>query len=328
MQANTATGLGQEKDLTLTGRNSHGSSAPLPPVLGTLEPPALAQADPAASTATAAALSATTSTAGARTTTEVEPEPEQDAAAGSHPWRGTVELYGFAPLRTTGSTTVNGFEADTDLDLGDILSSLKWATSLRGSVERGRLGLLTDLSDVRLRSDAARTTPGGRFTGKARVASTQGIYDLAVRYRFGDPEAAVAEPGRFSVIPYAGVRVIDARLEVDAQIQGMGPQGLAFARQGNFGRTWAQPLLGLQASVFVAPKLRLFARGDIGGFGISGTKDLSGNAQLGLGYALGNNTDINLSWRFLGLRYENDRTPSSGFSSDQNGIELGLKFFF
>jgi hypothetical protein len=257
-----------------------------------------------------------------------ETEVRQEVETVDNPWRGTVELYGFAPLRTTGTTTIRGFEADTDLDLGQILSSLKWVTSLRGSVEHDRWGLLTDLSYVRLSADSARTTPGGRLTGKASVATTQGLYDLAVRYRFGDPEAAVAEPGRFSIIPYAGVRVIDAQLDVNAQIRGNGPLGLVFERQGNFGRTWAQPLVGLQASVFVAPKLRVFARGDIGGFGLSGEKDLSGNAQVGLGYAVGNNTDINLSWRFLGLRYENDRTPSSGFSSYQNGIELGLKFFF
>ena len=257
-----------------------------------------------------------------------ETEVRQEVETADNPWRGTVELYGFAPLRTTGTTTIRGFEADTDLDLGQILSSLKWVTSLRGSVEHDRWGLLTDLSYVRLSADSARTTPGGRLTGKASVATTQGLYDLAVRYRFGDPEAAVAEPGRFSIIPYAGVRVIDAQLDVNAQIRGNGPLGLVFKRQGNFGRTWAQPLVGLQASVFVAPKLRVFARGDIGGFGLSGEKDLSGNAQVGLGYAVGNNTDINLTWRFLGLRYENDRTPSSGFSSYQNGIELGLKFFF
>ena len=257
-----------------------------------------------------------------------ETEVRQEVETADNPWRGTVELYGFSPLRTTGTTTIRGFEADTDLDLGQILSSLKWVTSLRGSVEHDRWGLLTDLSYVRLSADSARTTPGGRLTGKASVATTQGLYDLAVRYRFGDPEAAVAEPGRFSIITYAGVRVIDAQLDVNAQIRGNGPLGLVFERQGNFGRTWAQPLVGLQASVFVAPKLRVFARGDIGGFGLSGEKDLSGNAQVGLGYAVGNNTDINLSWRFLGLRYENDRTPSSGFSSYQNGIELGLKFFF
>jgi hypothetical protein len=300
------------------------SAIPLLLGLASLLLPPLAQADPSEDTATPALVSETTSAPAEETPVEAE----QTQGADSNPWRGTVELYGFAPLRVTGTTTIRGFEADTDLDLGDILSSLQWATALRGSVEHDRWGLLTDLSYVRLGADAARTTPAGRFTGKASVSNTLGMYDLAVRYRFGDPEAAVAEPGQFSIIPYVGVRAIDTQLDVDAQIRGNGPQGLVFERQGNFGRTWAQPLLGLQASVFVAPRLRVFARGDIGGFGLSGEKDLSGNAQVGLGYAVGNNTDINLSWRFLGLRYENDRTPSSGFSSYQNGIELGLKFFF
>lgn len=243
-------------------------------------------------------------------------------------WRGTVELYGFAPLRVTGTTTIQGFEADTDLNLGDILSSLRWATSLRGSVERGRWGLLTDLSYVRVGEDAARTTPGGRFTGRARVSNTQGIYDLAVRYRLGEEESAVASPGAFSVIPYLGVRVIDARLDASAEIQGNGPMDLSFEREGTFGRTWAQPLAGLQGSVFLSPRLRAFARADVGGFGLSGKKDLSGNAQIGLGYAIGNNTDLNLSWRYMSLQYQINKSPDSGFSTYQNGIELGLKFFF
>ena len=306
----------------------HHACAPLLLVLASLLLPPLAQANPAGHGATPTLISETISVPGTEPPAEAETEPGQEQGADSNPWRGTVELYGFAPLRATGTTTIRGFEADTDLDLGDILSSLEWITSLRGSVERDRWGLLTDLSYVRLGADAARTTAAGRFTGKASVTNTLGLYDLAVRYRFGDPEAAVAEPGQFSIIPYAGVRVIDAQLDVEAQVRGNGPLGLAFERQGDFGRTWAQPLLGLQASVFVSPKLRLFARGDIGGFGLSGDKDLSGNAQVGIGYAVGNNTDINLSWRFLGLRYENDSSPSSGFSSYQNGIELGLKFFF
>jgi len=304
------------------------SAIPLLLGLASLLLPPLAQANPAENTAVPAPMSETTSAPEPERTSDVETLAEQEQGADSTPWRGTVELYGFAPLRATGTTTINGFSADTDLNLGDILSSLKWVSSLRGSVERDRWGLLTDLSYVRLGADAARTTPAGRFTGKASVTNTLGLYDLALRYRFGKPEAAVAETGQFSIIPYAGVRVIDAQLGVEAQIRGNGPLGLEFERQGDFGRTWAQPLLGMQASVFVSPKMRLFARGDIGGFGLSGDKDLSGNAQVGLGYAVGNNTDLNLSWRFLGLRYENDRTPSSGFSNYQNGIELGLKFFF
>jgi hypothetical protein len=37
----------------------------------------------------------------------------------------------------------------------------------------------------------------------------QGVYDLALRYRFGERESAVARPGSFTVIPYAGIRLVN-----------------------------------------------------------------------------------------------------------------------
>ena len=138
-----------------------------------------------------------------------EPEPKPEASV----WAGSLELYGFAPLRLTGDTTVRGFTADTDLTLGDVLPSLEFGFSLRGAVEHDRLGVLTDLSYVRTGTEKARTisTAGGSgFSGKTSVATELGVYDLALRYRFGDPEAAIGKPGQFSVMPYAGVRLVQA----------------------------------------------------------------------------------------------------------------------
>ncbi len=262
--------------------------------------------------------------------TPAKAEPSTATPAGngatSKSLTGTVELYGFAPIRTTGTTTINGFTTDTDLSLGDALSKLKWATSIRGSLEKDRIGLLTDLSYVKLGQYGSKTGQRGIFTGQAEVTGVQGIYDLALRYRFGDREAAVGQPGQFSVIPYAGIRIIDAQLDVSAQVD-VGNM-ISFQREGSFGRTWVQPLIGTQATVFLSPRLRAFARADIGGFNLSGSDDLSGNAQIGLGYAIGNSTDLNISWRYLGLNYNNGDTPDSGFSSYQNGVEIGLKFFF
>jgi hypothetical protein len=256
-------------------------------------------------------------------------DPPREESASVSPWAGTIELYGFAPIRSIGTTTVtNGtrnFSADTDLNLGEVLSKLKWATTLRGSIEKDRLGLLVDLDYVRLGQYGSRAGQSEIFTGSAEVTATQGIYDLALRYRFGDREAAVGKPGQFSLIPYAGIRIIDAQLDVAAQLV-QGP--INFQRQGNFGRTWVQPLLGTQATVFLSPRLRAFARADIGGFGLSGSEDLSGNAQAGLGYAVGNNTDLNISWRYAGINYNTGDTPDSGYNSYRNGFEIGLKFFF
>jgi len=251
--------------------------------------------------------------------------------AKAEPWRSSVELYGPVPLRLDTTTTVvtqNNRSVTTEavLNLGQVLDNLQWITAVRGSVEKGRWGVLTDLSYTKLGQEDGATTPNGLLTGQASVNVSQGIYDLAVRYRFGEPEAAVGTPGQFSLIPYAGIRVIDAQMDVAAQVD-LG-NILSIQRQGNFGRTWAQPLLGTQASLFLSPRLRAFARADIGGFGLGGAKDLSGNAQIGLGYAVGNSADLNISWRYFGVDYNNGDNPDSGFSSYQNGLEIGLKFFF
>lgn len=250
------------------------------------------------------------------------------ANATANPWAATLELYGFLPIRTTGSTTVKGFTADTDLWLGQLIPRLQMAASARGSLERGRVGLLTDLSYTRIGDELSRTTPRGLLSGRAAVTSNLGIYDLALRYRLGERESAVASPGSWSVIPYAGLRLVDTSLGVNAEIRGNGRFGLRLQHEGELARTWAQPLLGTQASVFLSRRLRAFGRADIGGFGLAGAQDLSGNAQLGLGYAIGNSTDLNLSWRYLGLAYENGASRPTGFSSYQNGVEVGLKFFF
>jgi hypothetical protein len=245
-----------------------------------------------------------------------------------NPWTATLELYGFAPIRTTGDTTVRGFTAETDLWLGDLIPLIQMTASARGSLEQGRFGLLADLSYNRIGDSLARTTPRGLLTGKASVTTNLGIYDLALRYRLGARESAVAAPGSWSVIPYAGVRLVDIGLGVESELRGNGPFGLRLQRQGDLNRTWAQPLLGTQATVFLSPRLRAFGRADIGGFGLGGAQDLSGNAQLGLGYAVGNSTDLNLSWRYMGLAYDNGASRPNGFASYQNGVEVGLKFFF
>ena len=49
---------------------------------------------------------------------------------------------------------------------------------------------------------------------------------------------------------------------------------------------------------------------------------------MGLGYAVGTNTNLMLSWRYQGVKYRNDRNPSSGSSNCENGIEMGVKIFF
>ena len=168
-------------------------------------------------------------------------------------------------------------------------------TSVRASAELGRLGVLTDLSYLQVEEFG--------------TTDVDGIYDLAFRYRFGAREAALGRPGQFTVIPYAGLRVIDQM-------------------RGEFvARTAWQPLIGTQASVFLAPRWRLIAQADLSGSDLY-HNNYAGTAQVGLAYAIGKRTSCNLSWKYLGVDYTDAKTPANGIKLFKNGVELGLKFFF
>lgn len=256
-------------------------------------------------------------------------------------WSGTLELYGFLPLTTNSTTTIRGLSADSEISAADLVDALGFAAAGRASLERGRIGLLVDADYARI--GAEDSTLVGRRQGLRRDASiryTQGFYDLALRYRFGERESAVGDPGQFSLIPYAGARLVDLSWDIDASLELLprtfvGPlgvtrsiEGRTVAAQRSFSRTWVQPLVGLQGSVFLSPRLRAFGRADLAGFGLAGEDDLSYNLQAGLGYAVGNSTDLTLSWRTRGLTWNNGGDPDSGYRTYNYGLEMGLKFFF
>ena len=111
---------------------------------------------------------------------EASPSPRPVAAPS--PWAGTVELYGFLPLRTTNQTTIQGFTAESNLSLGQLLQVLTGTFSFRGSVEHGRLGLLTDISYVSLNHQAAIERSRDRIRlGDGRILS--GLEALRSRER-------------------------------------------------------------------------------------------------------------------------------------------------
>lgn len=175
---------------------------------------------------------------------------------------------------------------------------------------------------------AARERGAGSATRSFRteVGTEQGLHDVALRYRLGARESAVADPGTVTVIPHAGIRIVDMGLSIDSILSS--DRGRQRAVSRSYGAPEVQPLLGTQSQVFVAPRLRLFACGDAAGFGIGGADGFSANAQVGLGYAVGNSTQINLSWRYLTMAADNGRQRPNAYELVEIGIELGLKFFF
>jgi hypothetical protein len=274
---------------------------------------------------------------------EVFPPDQGDRLADEEGgWSGTFELYGYLPLQTNAYNTIRGTEADASISLQDLLDALEFAAAARATVEKGRFGLLLDADYVRI-GDEQATVVGPRqgLSARSSFSYTQGFYDLALRYRFGPQESAVGKPGQFTFIPYAGARLVDLQWDLDLaleverrRIEGpfgrrsreIGGQRFDLSRSAS--RTWVQPLVGATASWFLSPRLRAFGRADIAGFDLAGEDDISYNLQAGLGYAVGNNTDLNLSWRTRGLSWNDGGDPDNGYRAYNYGIELGLKFFF
>ena len=67
------------------------------------------------------------------------------ARAASFVGLGTVELYGFAPLRSWGTTTIRGFEADVDTSLTELIPTIETVGSARASLENLQGDHLHDL---------------------------------------------------------------------------------------------------------------------------------------------------------------------------------------
>ena len=245
------------------------------------------------------------------------------------PWRFVAEPFGYAPLQVTGRTTLRGVRTNIKLSLWDVLDVLNGYIPFRASAEYKRFGLMSDtfFFNVAAASGKNLALKGGS-RGNASVGLQQGLYDLALRYRLGAPESAVGEKGEVTIIPYAGARLISTVLNISTDITSLEGES---SRSFNGNQTWVQPLIGSKASVFLAPKLQAFARADIGGFGLAGGQDISGNVQGGLRYAIGNNTDFSLSYRYFGVNWNNGAKQTRnrfGYHITFNGIESSIRFMF
>ena len=70
-----------------------------------------------------------------------------------------------------------------------------------------------------------------------------------------------------------------------------------------------------------------FVYADVAGFGLAGEKDMSGNAQAGTAYAVGNSTQLSLPYKVFVLEYFADGNDN-GYKSCSRGPNIGIRFLF
>jgi hypothetical protein len=276
-------------------------------------------------------------------------------------WRVYLDLYAFLVPTTYSSTTINGNKNDAALPLSDVIDTIDEALTFKAQVEYGRFGFMAGVYHGSLSSSGSKsifketTNPLRNQLGlpsalrqrtirvngdlDVDVDTNQTIVDLAFRYRAGAIQKPRMEKGSSSFIGLVGARVIDANINtswsvrnestvsVDGRVVSReNTRELEKASSASFGNTWVQPLIGAFGTYAISEDWQAFAYLDAGGFGLSGEQDLSGTAQAGIAYALGNSAQISLSYKYFGLDYAGG--GGNAYSVDQSGVNLGLRWFF
>ena len=287
---------------------------------------------------------------------EVAPTEDEDDS-----WRVYLDLYAFLVPTTYSTTEINGNQSKAALSLSDVIDTLDEALTFKAQVEYGRFGFMAgvyhgSLSDSQSASFYTETNnplrnqhgvPGYLRERTLRVKgdldldvdANQTVVDLAFRYRGGAIQKPRMEKGSSSFFGLIGARIIDANihtswtLESEASLTVEGrrvskdyTRELQKSSDESYGNTWVQPLIGVFGTYAISEDWQAFAYLDAGGFGLSGEQDLSGTAQAGIAYALGNSAQVSLSYKYFGLDYAGG--GGNAYSVDQSGVNLGLRWLF
>ena len=291
------------------------------------------------------------------TTDATQQEDEEDN------WRVYLDLYAFLPPTTSSTSTVEGNTTKVDLPLSDVINSLDEALTLKASFEYGRVGVLAAINYATLSTSASKSSfleTQNPLKNKAGISSplrsrtiriqgdldvdvdaNQTIFDLAMRYRAGAIQKPRMKKGSTSFLGLVGARFIDANLSTDFSIKGdadvtvegvkvnrSNSRELEKSSNASWGNTWVQPMVGMFGTYAISEDWQAFAYLDAGGFGLSGSQDLSGTAQAGIAYALGNSAQVSLSYKYFGIAYFEGGGDNNGYSSYQSGVNLGLRWLF
>ena len=234
------------------------------------------------------------------------------AAAGklSDDWDFVIAPYALAPW-ISGDVTLGRAGAPVEVDPGDVLGALQFAGMIHGEARhRSGFGLSFDYAFMSLGEDASSNL------GSIDVDIFQGVLESYATYRF--------DHGENIFDAYAGMRYWNIDIDVKLSV---GPVSTKLSR----GDDWIDPVIGLRWQRRVAPKWRLLAQGDIGGFGIDGASDFTWSVMGGVAYDGWENVSIFAVYKALSVDYESG-TPGtrSHFKYDTitQGPAIGVGFRF
>ena len=222
-------------------------------------------------------------------------------------WRHAAGIYMFAPLSTSGTSTVGGVSAGIDMDLSDILDVLDFAAAGRYEAWKGDWGIIFDANYAGIEE----TSPLG--IGNIQVNVRQKWAALLAAYRVSHGISGNGQP--YAIDVQGGVRWNS----IKQTIQTAGPT--IGSDEG-----WVEPVIGFRGMWRLNDRWTTIASADFGGFGAGGN-DLQYSLNLGFDYQPWDNTALTFGYRYLSVDFSTDG-GNFAYDMDQHGPYIGVKFFF
>ena len=198
-------------------------------------------------------------------------------------WNYDAGLYLFA-LGMDGSMVVRGQEADVDVSFSDILEDLEMAASLHleANQREGNWGWMFDVFWASLGRNLEQ--PNGEYDMNMAFVEGAGAYDLGKNFEL-----------------LAGLRYVTIDLTLDIRP----PVPPAPDQRFEGDQSWTDLMVGGRVATAPGKRFRFWARGDLAGFGISSSSDLTWNVLLMGQVKVARRVGLLLGYRWLDIDYEN-----------------------
>jgi hypothetical protein len=220
-------------------------------------------------------------------------------------WRFSITPYVWM-YGIDGDVRIRDTTAEVDFGFDEILDSLDLALTVRVEAWKDRLGFYVDPSFGVLESEA--DTPGG----EADIDTELVLVDFGALFRV--LERTTDEGRARSADVYLGGRYLYLKNEID----------LPLAADKEQSRDGVDLTVGARYGMDVTERLGFLVSGDVGGFGLGSSSELSWNAQ-GLGsFRVGDSGRLWAGYRVLDV--DRDDGGSSGLDFTFSGPIVGYEF--
>mgnify|MGYP001812358163 FL=1 len=228
--------------------------------------------------------------------------PQVAAQSSSSQWQFSIAPYLWA-AGMDGTMTVAAVEEEIDVPFSDVISNLDFALMGHFDMRNDRWVLSSDLIFV----DLGQSEDVGAGTVTAGIDMT--LLELVGGYRVSPAVALLA--GARWVDMGASLRYTGELIDPDADV----------------GKSWIDPLVGVNVFAPLSDRWWIGLRGDVGGFGVG--SELTWQAYADVGFRASGLVSIILGYHALDMDYEDgDGLHYFGLDLMISGPQLGVVFTF